>query len=106
LEGPCVVGDRLTTIGCSIGVAIYPQAGSTADELFERADYALYHGKQTNKGSAVIFSDEHETSIRHAARVEQAFRLADYEAEMGVAFQPIIDVMASRVIAFEALARW
>jgi diguanylate cyclase (GGDEF)-like protein len=106
LEGPCVVGDRLAAIACSIGVAIYPQAGSTANDLFERADYALYHGKQTNKGGVVIFSDEHETRIRRAAQVEQAFRLADYEIEMRVAFQPIIDVMASRVIAFEALARW
>jgi diguanylate cyclase (GGDEF)-like protein len=106
LEGPCVVGDRLATIGCSIGVAVFPQAGSTADELFERADYALYHGKQAHRGGVVIFSDEHEINIRQAARVEQAFRLADYEAEMRVAFQPIVDVMASRVIAFEALARW
>jgi diguanylate cyclase (GGDEF)-like protein len=106
LEGPCVVGDRLTTIACSIGVAIYPQAGSTADELFERADHALYHGKQNHKGGVVIFSDEHETNIRRAAHVEQAFRLADYETEMWMAFQPIVDVMESRVIAFEALARW
>lgn len=106
LEGPCVVGDRLASIACSIGVAIYPQAGNTADELFERADYALYHGKQNSRGGVVIFSDEHETNIRQAAQVEQAFRLADYEAEMWVAFQPIVDVMASRVIAFEALARW
>lgn len=106
LEGPCMVGDRLATITCSIGVAIYPQAGSTGDELFERADYALYHGKQTHRGGITIFSDEHEVNIRHAARIEQAFRLADYESEMWVAFQPIVDVMASRVIAFEALARW
>lgn len=106
LEGPCVVGDRLATIGCSMGVAIYPQAGNTVDELFERADYALYHGKQNARGSAIVFSDEHEVNIRQAARVEQAFRLADYEAEMRVAFQPITDVLASRVIAFEALARW
>ena len=106
LEGPCVVGDRLASIACSIGVAIYPEAGSTGEELFERADYALYHGKQTNKGGVVIFSDEHETNIRQAARLEQAFRLADYETEMRVMFQPIIDVMAGRVIAFEALARW
>jgi diguanylate cyclase (GGDEF)-like protein len=106
LEGPCVVGNRLATIACSIGIAIYPQAGSTAEELFERADYALYHGKQNHKGGVVIFSDEHETNIRRAAQVEQAFRLADYEAEMRVAFQPIVDVTANRVIAFEALARW
>ena len=106
LEGPCVVGDRLANISCSIGVAVHPQAGNTAEELFERADYALYHSKQTNKGGIVVFSDEHETRIRQAARLEQAFRLADYETEMWVAFQPIVDVIASRVIAFEALARW
>ena len=34
--------------------------GETAAELFERADYALYHGKLTEKGQLVIFSDAHE----------------------------------------------
>ncbi len=106
LEGPCVVGNRLLTISCSSGVAIYPQAGGTADELFERADYALYHGKQTRKGGMVLFSGEHETRIRAAARIEQAFRMADLDAELWVAFQPIVDVEAGRVVAFEALARW
>jgi len=106
LQSPCVVGDRLASISCSIGVAIYPQAGITAEELFERADYALYFGKQHNKGGIIVYSDEHETTIRKAARVEQAFRVADYESEMWIAFQPIVDVTLIRVIAFEALARW
>lgn len=106
LRGPCVVGDRLAAISCSLGVAIYPQAGETAEQLFERADYALYHGKQTQKGQMVVFSNEHETVIRRARRVEQAFRAADLEAEMWVAFQPIVDVVVGRIIAFEALARW
>jgi diguanylate cyclase (GGDEF)-like protein len=106
LEGPCVIGDRLAIISCSIGVAIYPQAGASCEELFERADYALCHGKQTRKGEVVVFSDEHESSIRRAAEVEQVFRMADLEAETWVAFQPIVDVTVNRVIAFEALARW
>jgi diguanylate cyclase (GGDEF)-like protein len=106
LEGPCVVGDRLASISCSIGVAIYPQAGTSGEELFERADYALYHGKQTRRGEVVIFSAEHETRIREAARVEHIFRAADLEAELWVAFQPIVDVVNRRVVAFEALARW
>jgi diguanylate cyclase (GGDEF)-like protein len=106
LSGPCVVGDRLATISCSIGVAVFPQAGATSEELFERADYALYHGKQAHKGELVVFSDEHEVRIRRAAQIEQAIRTADFEAEMWVAFQPIVDVRHSRVLAFEALARW
>jgi diguanylate cyclase (GGDEF)-like protein len=106
LEGPCVVGDRLAAIACSIGVALYPQAGTTAAELFERADYALYHGKQNRKGAMIVFSDEHETVIRSMARMEQAFRSADMETEFWVAFQPIVDLENNSVLAFEALARW
>jgi len=106
LAGPCVVGDRLATISCSIGVAVFPQAGHTAEELFERADYALYYGKQTRPGGMVIFSDEHETAIRSSGRIEHALRTADLEAEMWLAFQPVIDVAQNRVVAFEALARW
>lgn len=106
LEGPCIVGDRLATISSSLGVAIYPDAGGTAEELFERADYALYHGKQTQKGGMVLFSQEHETRIRAEARLEQAFRHSDMESELWVAFQPIVDVAQRKVVAFEALARW
>jgi diguanylate cyclase (GGDEF)-like protein len=106
LEGPCIVGDRLAAISCSIGVAIYPEVGTSREELFERADYALFHGKQTCKGGVVVFSSEHETRIREEAQIEQAFRVADLEAEMWVMFQPIVEAATSRVIAFEALARW
>ncbi len=106
LKSPCVVGDRLATISCSIGVAIYPQAGATGEALFERADYALFHAKQNSKGETVVFSDEHETVIRKSGIIEQAFRAADFEAEMWIAFQPIVDVGHSRVISYEALARW
>jgi diguanylate cyclase (GGDEF)-like protein len=106
LSGPCVVGDRLATISCSVGVALFPQAGTGAEELFERADYALYHGKQRHKGELVLFSDEHEVHIRRSAQIEHAFRAADFDSEMWVAFQPIVDVIESRVLAFEALARW
>jgi len=106
LSGPCVVGDRLSPISCSIGIATYPEAAGSAADLFERADYALYHGKQVARGEVVVFSGEHETVIRRAAIVEQAFRTADLEAELWMAFQPIFDVRRSRVVAFEALARW
>ncbi|OYV39229.1 MAG: hypothetical protein B7Z80_07860 [Rhodospirillales bacterium 20-64-7] len=106
LEGPCVVGDRLAPIACSIGVALYPQAGTTAAELFERADYALYHGKQNRKGAMIVFSDEHETVIRSMARMDQAFRSAEMETEFWVAFQPVVDLSTHSVLAFEALARW
>jgi diguanylate cyclase (GGDEF)-like protein len=90
----------------SIGFCPFPAGGQTAAQLFERADYALYHAKQHLKGAAVLFDDRHEAEIRELSRVEQALRHADLEREMHVAFQPIVDIVSGRTVAFEALARW
>jgi diguanylate cyclase (GGDEF)-like protein len=106
LRLPCVIRNTTMAIGGSIGVAIYPDAGETAEELFERADYALYHGKLTEKGQIVIFSDTHERAVRQKGVVEQALRRADLAREMTLVFQPIMDITTNRLVAFEALARW
>lgn len=106
LAEPFLVGEQMSEITCSIGVAMYPRAGATAENLFECADYALYHGKQTTKGGLVIFSREHETRIRAASRAEQSLRAANLDEELWVAFQPIVEAASGRVVAFEALARW
>ena len=106
LRAPCRVKDAMVAIAGSIGVAIYPAAGRTAEDLFERADYALYYVKQTQKGQVVIFSEEHESIVRRNGRIEQALRRADLEQELEMVYQPIIDTMTNSVVAFEALARW
>jgi diguanylate cyclase (GGDEF)-like protein len=98
--------DSVATIGCSIGVATYPLTGGTAAELFERADYALYDGKEHHKGETVRFSQELETRIRKTSQIEQALRNADLENELWLAFQPIVDTKSGQTTAFEALARW
>ena len=106
LRAPCLVKDSMVAIAGSIGVAIYPEAGRAAEDLFERADYALYYVKQTQKGQVVIFSECHEGHVRRNGRIEQALRRANFEQELEMVYQPIIDTGTGRVLAFEALARW
>jgi diguanylate cyclase (GGDEF)-like protein len=93
-------------ISASVGFAAFPNAGSTADLLFERADYALYHAKRHQRGRSLVFSIEHETEIRRLATLEHCLRHADLESEMSLHFQPIFDVERGKPVAFEALARW
>jgi diguanylate cyclase (GGDEF)-like protein len=93
-------------VGASIGFCPFPSGGETSELLFERADYALYHAKQSIKGTAVVFDERHEAAIRDMAVVEQALRHADLEQEMNVHFQPLVDIVAQRTVALEALARW
>ena len=106
LDAPFTFPGIITQVSGSIGFATFPEAGSSAELLFERADYALYHAKENSRGRPVIFSSEQETEIRQFGAVEECLRDADLELEMSLNFQPIFDVDRGEAIAFETLARW
>ena len=106
LRAPFVLPDVTAEIAGSVGFATFPDAGTSASGLFERADYALYHAKQHMRGQPVVFSRWHETEIRQSASVERCLRNANLETELTLNFQPIFDVRRGEVVAFEALARW
>lgn len=55
-EAPVQAGDRSLTLGISIGLALFPQHGSTVDALFAAADQAMYAIKQNGGGVAVAQS--------------------------------------------------
>lgn len=98
--------DAALRVGCSIGLSAYPQAGNSAHELFDRADYALCHAKQHQRGECVLFSHEHEAIIRDEARLENALRGADLANELHLVFQPIFEARSVTLTGVEALARW
>ncbi|MGA2042538.1 MAG: EAL domain-containing protein [Roseiarcus sp.] len=106
LETPFALPGLVVEISGSVGFAAFPQAGSTAPLLFERAKYALTHGKQHLRGRATIFSIDHETAIHDLANLENCLRHADLDSEMSLHFQPIVDTDRGKIIAFESLARW
>jgi diguanylate cyclase (GGDEF)-like protein len=105
-DAPFEIGNVAVRIGCSIGYAQFPDAAQTAEDLFERADYALHFGKQNGRGRVVCFSAEHEATIREASRIDQALLNADLENELWIAYQPIVCANTGRTVSFEALARW
>lgn len=96
----------MAEVAGSAGLVAYPEGAATAQQLFERADYALYTAKHQRSGRAIIFSHDHETRIRETSRIEQALRHANLGSEMWLAYQPIRDIENARTIGYEALARW
>lgn len=106
LHAPFLFDPLDVRVGCSVGFAVYPDSAATAAQLYERADYALYHAKRYRRGEAVLFSAAHEEEICQYSAVELALRRADLESELSMVFQPIIDAEAGRPMALEALARW
>jgi diguanylate cyclase (GGDEF)-like protein len=98
--------DNRVSIGCSCGLAMFPDAGRTVHELFDRSDYALYHSKSSRRGMTTLYSSEHENRIRSERAIEAALHSADFDSEMQVHLQPMVDTDLGRVVAVEALARW
>lgn len=107
IDHPFVVNDTAIAITASVGVANSGDVtGDIARCLYEMADYALYQAKRNAPGTTVMFSAEHQ---RHRSRllvIEQALSDGSIDQDITLAFQPIFDLRAGKIVAFEALARW
>ncbi len=90
----------------SIGVAFYPQDGSTADELIKKADIAMYKAKQAGGGRAVVYSSAMESSTQNMVTMEHHLKGALKRDEIGVHYQPQVRADDNTVVGVEALARW
>ncbi|MCW1431216.1 EAL domain-containing protein [Novosphingobium sp. JCM 18896] len=106
IKRPVPLTGATVVVGCSIGIAGYPQAAHNAQDLLDRADFALYHAKDHRRGGCVVFSSKLDGMIRSERAVESAFQIADLDRELAVAFQPVFSTRTHQVVAVEALARW
>jgi diguanylate cyclase (GGDEF)-like protein len=94
-------------VGASVGLALWPRDGETADELVRNADVAMYDIKE-ERGGAVRWYTRATTSrtrlrLTLAAQLEQAL---DDPDQFDVAYQPRVDLRDGRVEGLVALVRW
>jgi diguanylate cyclase (GGDEF)-like protein len=106
LKEPYRLPEGTVHISASMGIAVFPDLALSCEQLFERADYALYHAKRRLRGGAVLFDSDHQDQINAEARIESALKQADLNEELSVVFQPIVDIRDLETLGFEALARW
>lgn len=100
-----LIEDRLIQISGSIGCCQI-KAGEGDLRLLQMADYALLHAKRNGKNRFVLFRAEHAEHAADRFRIEQALRVADFDAEIELLFQPQVDLESQQVLCAEALARW
>lgn len=103
---PFDLGGHRVEIGASIGLALSPGDGTTADALISHADLALYRAKADGRGVFRFFESEMDVKKQERRRLEMELRQAVRLEQFEVYYQPEIDVPTETLLGFEALLRW
>ena len=106
ISRPYTIGSHQVLIGASVGVAMAPQDGKTAEELLQHSDVALYKAKAEGKGRFRFFTPEMNSLMQSRRIMELDLRAAIEKRQLDVHFQPLMDVSTGRITACEALLRW
>jgi diguanylate cyclase len=106
VEQPADINGHEVVVGCSIGIAIYPQAGRDAETLLKHADMAMYKAKQEDGSSYRFFTEMMNQDVRRQLLLESDLRAALRRQQFVLHYIPRVDVNTGKVIALEALLRW
>lgn len=104
---PFVSGDHVITLSCRVGVAAADEPDADPGALLRRASAALADAKGAEAAGAVrVLDASGEAETAHENRLEIDLRLALDQDEIGLLFQPQVDVTTGKIAGVEALARW
>ncbi len=90
----------------SIGISLYPDDGTTAGELIQNADVAMYRAKVAGRNRYCFFTQKMNDELRRHQFIASELRLALAHQDFCLYYQPQVDAQSGRVICCEALIRW
>lgn len=93
-------------VGCSIGVAMYPQDGTDSESLMMNADSAMYRAKGAGKGAFRFFTQDLTDRAMRRLQIENDLHIAIREDQFELVYQPIFKLETGQISAAEALIRW
>ncbi len=105
LARPFNVDGNTLNVGASIGISVYPNDGRDFAELLKNADAAMYHAKESGRGTFRFFSPALHAKAVERLRLENQLRSALARSELVMHWQPVYRG-TSRVVGTEALVRW
>jgi diguanylate cyclase (GGDEF)-like protein len=106
LAQPFTINGHQLHADVSIGIALYPRDGDTAETLMRNADTAMYHAKESGRGNYQFFNAQLTEGVSRRLSTETNLRRALERGEFSVHYQPLMNLAAGRVDGAEALLRW
>lgn len=106
LLGPYLLEDNQLFISASIGIALYPEHGETAEILVKSADTAMYQAKEKGKNQIEFFTQALYSRVSERLSLQGDLRRALKNGEFVLHYQPRINLLTGKWSGVEALVRW
>lgn len=104
-DEPVTLNNQPIDIGCSIGIARYPEHGADASTLLRRADMAMYSSKRSDTVYAFFDPNCDEHREEHLSLLSEIKRAIEKD-ELQLFYQPKVTFQDSSVLSVETLLRW
>lgn len=100
------VNDNILYVSSSIGVSIYPDDGTSAQDLLKYADSAMYKAKDEGRNNFQYYNSTMTELALERVVMETSLRAALKNNELVVYYQPQVNGTTNKLIGMEALVRW
>ena len=105
LRTPFALHGREVSVSVSIGIAVADEH-STSGELVRDADAAAYRAKERGGNCYEVFDDALRAANANALETETDLHRALAEDQLGLHYQPIVDLPTGETVGLEGLLRW
>ena len=106
LSEPFTIRGTTILTGASIGIAVYPGDGESAEQLLGNADLAMYRAKSDKVSKYHFYVPEMNAEVLARRALESDLRDALERGELWLSYQPQVEVKRRRIVSAEALLRW
>jgi diguanylate cyclase len=90
----------------SMGIAVFPNDCSNADDLLKCADLAMYEAKEAGRATFRYYASAMLASSHEKLKLREELMRALEREQFRLYYQPLVDLQTGTVTAMEALVRW
>lgn len=106
MEEPFRIGGEPVRLTLSVGIAVFPDDGTSPEDLTQKAEIALSHSRDVHSNTYQFFHEEMNQKMTEVLQMEKELLDALDKKEYLLLFQPYYNLRNQRIYGIEALLRW